>query len=211
MRRRLVEWLMEVVNCYGLSDITFHQAAGFVDQYLAKDTVPIQQLQLLGISALFIASKLHDVAFLPMDTAVEVCDDMYSKEDIFAMERRMLAAFRYKLHDTCVVDLVEVLSQGQPHDLKSACKLLSDVCLCDIELSKVSKATLASAIIRLSAFFLNALADPESCRSLPWKACLAEGSVIKRIVVMLGLELARTDTNLWEKHEEILSQLAPLY
>jgi hypothetical protein len=211
MRRRLVEWLMEVSNSFGLSDMAFHQATGFVDQFLAKNSVPIQELQLLGVSALFIASKLHDVAFLPMDSALDVCDGLYAKEDIFAMERRMLASFRYRLHDTCVIDLVEMLSQDQPQDLRATCKLLSDICLCDIELCKVSKATLAAAIVRISAFFLNVLSDPEGCRSLLWTPCLPEGSVIKRITLMIAFEIRRTGTTLWDKHEDVMVRISPLF
>lgn len=60
MRAILIDWLMEVCQEYLLKRETFHLAVTYVDRFLSKtQNVMKAQLQLVGICALYIASKLE--------------------------------------------------------------------------------------------------------------------------------------------------------
>ncbi|XP_013209656.1 G1/S-specific cyclin-E1 [Microtus ochrogaster] len=60
MRAVLLDWLMEVCEVYKLHRETFYLAQDFFDRYMASQQNIIKTLlQLIGISALFIASKLE--------------------------------------------------------------------------------------------------------------------------------------------------------
>ncbi|OBS59645.1 hypothetical protein A6R68_09232 [Neotoma lepida] len=60
MRAVLLDWLMEVCEVYKLHRETFYLAQDFFDRYMASQQNILKTLlQLIGISALFIASKLE--------------------------------------------------------------------------------------------------------------------------------------------------------
>jgi hypothetical protein len=56
MRAILVDWLVEVVEEYKLSQQTLFLAVSYVDRILAKMLVMRSQLQLVGVSCLILAS-----------------------------------------------------------------------------------------------------------------------------------------------------------
>lgn len=58
MRAILLDWLIEVCEVYKLHRETYYLAMDFIDRYLSThDNVPKNQLQLMGITCLFIAAK----------------------------------------------------------------------------------------------------------------------------------------------------------
>lgn len=56
MRAILVDWLVEVVEEYKLTQQTLFLAVSYVDRILAKMLVLKSQLQLVGVSCLILAS-----------------------------------------------------------------------------------------------------------------------------------------------------------
>jgi hypothetical protein len=59
MRAILVDWLVEVVNKYRQQPETLHLAVSIMDRYLMKRMVARTRLQLVGVTALLIASKFE--------------------------------------------------------------------------------------------------------------------------------------------------------
>ncbi len=57
MRAILVDWLVEVQENFELNHETLYLAVKMVDLYLSEKTVSRENLQLLGATALFVASK----------------------------------------------------------------------------------------------------------------------------------------------------------
>lgn len=58
MRAILLDWMMEVSNEFSLKRETFHMAVNFVDRILSvKHNVVKNELQLIGIVSMFMASK----------------------------------------------------------------------------------------------------------------------------------------------------------
>ena len=60
-RAALVEWVTEVHFKFKLFPETLWITINIIDRYLAKRTVPAQQMQILGLAALLIASKYEDI------------------------------------------------------------------------------------------------------------------------------------------------------
>ena len=56
MRGVLVDWLVEVAEEYKLLSDTLYIAVSYIDRFLSLRTVNRQKLQLLGVSAMLIAS-----------------------------------------------------------------------------------------------------------------------------------------------------------
>ena len=56
-RAKLIDWLSELHQKYKMFPETIFTVVNLVDNYLSKKDTPINELQLVGVSALFIAGK----------------------------------------------------------------------------------------------------------------------------------------------------------
>lgn len=56
MRGILVDWLVEVAEEYKLLSDTLHLAVSYIDRFLSLNRISRIKLQLLGVSAMLIAS-----------------------------------------------------------------------------------------------------------------------------------------------------------
>lgn len=61
MRAILVDWLIEVHRKFELSPETFYLTISIIDRFLAVKTVPRRELQLVGMSAMLVASKYEEI------------------------------------------------------------------------------------------------------------------------------------------------------
>jgi hypothetical protein len=57
MRAILIDWLIDVHLKFKLLPETLYITVGIIDRYLSLHTVARSKLQLVGITALFVASK----------------------------------------------------------------------------------------------------------------------------------------------------------
>ncbi|KAL4137290.1 hypothetical protein PRIC2_000812 [Phytophthora ramorum] len=98
MRAILVDWLVDVHYKYGLLPQTLHIAVLLLDRYLEKSlTVERQRLQLVGVSAMFIAAKYEEIYPPEAVDFVKITDNAYTREQVFQMEAKMLAAVGYRV------------------------------------------------------------------------------------------------------------------
>lgn len=63
-RKQVVSWLLDVTTEFGLSLTTGHSAALLFDRFLSKRPVRNAELQMLGLTCIILASKLHDSTHL---------------------------------------------------------------------------------------------------------------------------------------------------
>ncbi|ERE60785.1 G1/S-specific cyclin-E1-like protein, partial [Cricetulus griseus] len=93
MRAVLLDWLMEVCEVYKLHRETFYLAQDFFDRYMASQQNILKTLlQLIGISALFIASKLEEIYPPKLHQFAYVTDGACSGDEILQMELMMMKA-----------------------------------------------------------------------------------------------------------------------
>jgi len=98
MRAILVDWLVDVHYSYRLSLATLYLAMNLIDRFLeASPEVARKDFQLVGTTALWIASKYEEIRPLEIKQLVEVCDCCYTKRQIFAKENDMLNTLNYRL------------------------------------------------------------------------------------------------------------------
>ena len=89
------------------------QALNFVDRYLtAKRGVSKSNLQSIGVTALFMASKIQEIYPPQIQSYVQVTDSMCSEEAIFAAELDILSTLNWKLSPVTVIAWVEVYLQN---------------------------------------------------------------------------------------------------
>lgn len=61
MRAILVDWLIDVHSKFDLSLETLYLTINIIDRFLAIKTVPRRELQLVGVSAMLMASKYEEI------------------------------------------------------------------------------------------------------------------------------------------------------
>jgi G2/mitotic-specific cyclin-B, other len=61
MRAILIDWIIEVQYRLTLMPETLYLTVYIIDQYLSMESVPRKELQLVGISAMLIASKYEEI------------------------------------------------------------------------------------------------------------------------------------------------------
>ncbi|XP_071478562.1 G1/S-specific cyclin-E-like [Diadema antillarum] len=98
MRSILLDWLIEVCEVYRLHRETFYLAVDFVDRYLAANkNIPKTKLQLIGITALFIAAKLEEIYPPKLHEFAYVTDGACSDDEILNQELVILKALKWDL------------------------------------------------------------------------------------------------------------------
>ncbi|KAG8367840.1 hypothetical protein BUALT_Bualt16G0114500 [Buddleja alternifolia] len=91
MRAILIDWLVQVRHKFELSPETLYLTINIVDRYLASKTTSRRELQLLGVSAMLIASKYEEIWAPEVNELVCISDRTYTHEQVLVMEKGYLA------------------------------------------------------------------------------------------------------------------------
>lgn len=76
---------------------TLYLAVNYLDRYLAKRVVAREELQLVGITAILVASKHEELAPQSVQNLVIMTDNTYEHGEVLQTERDLLAALDYHL------------------------------------------------------------------------------------------------------------------
>lgn len=90
MRAILVDWLIEVHLKFKLLPETLFLTVNLIDRFLEIEVVMRQKLQLVGVTAMLIASKYEEIYAPEVRDFVYITDKAYSKEEVLDMEYHML-------------------------------------------------------------------------------------------------------------------------
>lgn len=97
MRAILVDWLVEVGEEYNLRSDTLFLTVNLVDRFLAIERVERGALQLVGITAMLIASKYQEIYPPSIQKFVYISDNTYTVAQVIRMEEVMLNALEFNL------------------------------------------------------------------------------------------------------------------
>jgi hypothetical protein len=97
MRSILVDWLVEVHLKFKLVPETLYLTINIIDRFLDRSEVSRPKLQLVGVTALLIASKYEEIYPPELRDLVYICDHAYRKEQILQMEETILKTLEYKI------------------------------------------------------------------------------------------------------------------
>lgn len=74
MRTILVDWLVEVSEEYKLNSETLYLAVNYIDRFLSFMSVVRAKLQLVGATAILLASKFEEIYPPEITEFVYICD-----------------------------------------------------------------------------------------------------------------------------------------
>lgn len=98
MRGVLIDWINEVHFQFHLTPETFQMTVAIIDRYLqeVKDTKRTH-LQLVGVTALFIAAKYEELVPPSIADFVYITDDTYNSKQIVQMELKIIKTLECNL------------------------------------------------------------------------------------------------------------------
>ena len=99
MRALLVDWLVEVQVQFDLLQETLFLSVSILDRFLQEEgqKTPKNKLQLVGVTALFIACKVEEVFMPDPSYFVLITESTYNIQDIKNMETKILGTLNFKL------------------------------------------------------------------------------------------------------------------
>lgn len=98
MRAILIDWLVEVQENFELFHETLYLAVKMTDHYLSKTPVHREMLQLVGSTAMLIASKFEERSPPCVDDFLYICDDAYKREELISMEGNILQTLNFDIN-----------------------------------------------------------------------------------------------------------------
>jgi len=152
MRDILADWLVDVHKKYKLRPETLFLAIILVDRYLEKRLTPRRHLQLVGVTALLIASKFEEIYPPEIKDFVYITDKAYTREDVIRMEVSMLNTLDFKVCSPTAMHFLErYLSLGGCAEVhRDLAQYLLELTLTDYKMVKYTPSHLAAASILLS-------------------------------------------------------------
>jgi len=164
MRAILVDWLVEVHMKYKLNLETLFLTINLLDRFLDKRPMGRKKLQLVGVTAMLIASKFEEIYPPEVRDFVYITDNAYTKEDILQMEVAMLTILKF---DICVPTAAHFMDRYQrlnqcPKDSvhRHLLHYLLELSLLDVKMIRYEPSHLAAAATLLSNRLLNQPAWP---------------------------------------------------
>ena len=96
-RAFLVDWLVTVHGKFRMHQETLYLAVNLVDRYMSKRIVNRRQLQLIGVTAIFIAAKYEEIYPPNARDFIRTTDEAYSKQNLIKMEIDMLKVIEFQV------------------------------------------------------------------------------------------------------------------
>ncbi|XP_039619090.1 G1/S-specific cyclin-E1 [Polypterus senegalus] len=182
MRAILLDWLMEVCEVYRLHRETFYLAQDYFDRFMAtQKNVVKTRLQLIGITALFVAAKLEEIYPPKLNQFAYVTDGACTEDEILEMELIMMKELKWSLNPLTVMSWLniymqvaylkdetpsdEVLIPQFPQTTFVQISKLIDLCILDVGSLDFSYGVLAASAL----FHFSSLELVQKVSGLSWK------------------------------------------
>ncbi|KAL6934855.1 uncharacterized protein HGUI_04040 [Hanseniaspora guilliermondii] len=97
MRAILIDWLLQVSKSFRLSKASFFLTMSILDRYLSCNRVSLKKLQLLAITAIFMAAKCEEVKLPKLSKYCEMTDKSYTTDEMLSAEMAILQSLEFKM------------------------------------------------------------------------------------------------------------------
>ncbi|KAF3605263.1 hypothetical protein DY000_02045515 [Brassica cretica] len=145
----LINWLIEVHSKFDLMHETLYLTMNLLDRYLSQVPVQKNEMQLIGLTALLLASKYEDYWHPRIKDLISISAETYTREQILGMERIMLKQLKFRLNEaTPYVFMLRFLKAAQSNKkLQQLSFYLIELCLVEYEALKFKPSLLCASAI----------------------------------------------------------------
>lgn len=153
----LVDWLIEVHTRFHLLPETLFLAVNIVDRFLSKKVIQLDNFQLVGITAMFIASKYEEVLSPYIGNFKRITNDGFTEEEILSAERFVLSTLDYDLSYPNPMNFLRRVSKADNYDIQSRTigKYLTEISLLDHRFMAYRPSHVAAAAMYLARLMLD--------------------------------------------------------
>ena len=109
MRAILIDWLIDVNNKFNFTEETLYLAINIIDTYLSLKKIKRCNLQLLGVTALFISCKQNEIIFRRLKEYAYITDNAYNEQDILNMENDIFQILEFNILFPSALTFFEIL------------------------------------------------------------------------------------------------------
>lgn len=157
MRGVLVDWLLEVHTRFHLLPETFYLTVNLIDRFLSRKHVQMDRLQLVGVTAMFIASKYEEVLSPHINNFVHVADNGFTEQEILHAERYMLQTLDFDISFPNPMHFMRRISKADQYDIhtRTLAKYLLEISLLDHRFLHYKPSINAAASMYLSRMILD--------------------------------------------------------
>jgi cyclin B len=161
MRGILNDWLIEVHLKYKLVPDTMYLTINLIDRYLSKKKVLRTKLQLVGVTAMFIASKYEEIFPPEAKDFVYITDNACNKKELLNMEIDMLTTLNFDITFPSQYRFLELYKQAlNLSDIMFYYSYyLLDLCLINYKMIKYKFSELAATAVLISIKIFKGVLD----------------------------------------------------
>lgn len=158
MRAILIDWIVSVVYKFKMCQDTLFLTVDIVDRFLAVPNLDItkDELQLVGVTAMFIASKFEEVYPPELEDYVFIADNACSKIQIVETEMIMANALNFDFTRPCATQFVRRCCKAAGFGSEEYCtaKYIMELTLLNLEFVAMRPSLIAAAASYLTMVFL---------------------------------------------------------
>ncbi|MCO5555760.1 hypothetical protein L7F22_009305 [Adiantum nelumboides] len=153
MRATLVDWLMQVHMRYHMMPETLWIAMNVVDRFLSARVVSLAKLQLVGVTAMFIAAKYEEILAPSVDEFVFMTENGYTRDEILKGERIILTTLDFNISGYCSpYSWCRRISKADDYDIqtRTLAKFFMELTLFDHRFLRAKPSLIAAIAMYLS-------------------------------------------------------------
>ncbi|KAK3146754.1 hypothetical protein QOZ80_3BG0271480 [Eleusine coracana subsp. coracana] len=168
MRSILVDWLVEVAEEYKLVSDTLYLTVSYIDRFLSSNALNRQKLQLLGVSAMLIASKYEEISPPNVEDFCYITDNTYTKQEVVKMESDILNVLKFEMGNPTTKTFLRIFIKSAHEDNKKYPSLsleflgsyLAELSLLDYGLLRFLPSLVAASVVFVARLTLDPHTNP---------------------------------------------------
>ncbi|XP_029577321.1 G2/mitotic-specific cyclin-B2 [Salmo trutta] len=159
MRALLIDWLVQVHSRFQLLQETLYLTVAILDRFLQVQTIGRKKLQLVGVTAMLLASKYEEMYSPEIGDFVYITDNAFTKAHIREMEQLILHSLNFELGRPLPLHFLRRASKAGNADVEkhTLAKYLMELTLLDYDMVHYHPSEIAAAALCLSQLLLDRL------------------------------------------------------
>lgn len=117
MRGILTDWLIQIHGRFRLLPETLFLTINIIDRFLSSRVVSLVKLQLVGITALFIAAKYEEIMAPSVANFLACADGNYDEKNILEAEKYILRTLDWNMSYPNPIHFLRRASKADGYDL----------------------------------------------------------------------------------------------
>ncbi|KAF7656586.1 hypothetical protein LDENG_00039350 [Lucifuga dentata] len=159
MRALLIDWLIQVHSRFQLLPETLYLTVTILDRFLQVQPVSRRKLQLVGVTAMLVASKYEEMYCPEVGDFAYITDNAFTKSQILEMEQMILRSLNFNLGRPLPLHFLRRASKVANSDIErhTLAKYLMELTLLDYDMVHYRPSEIAAASLCLSQLLLDGL------------------------------------------------------